>query len=352
MGAALQRAAIASPPRYERRRPEQTLLYRLVREHYETFVADVDANGTGLPQFVKDEFDAYLECGILAHGFLRLTCDTCARDTLVAFSCKRRGICPSCGTRRMAETAAYLVDHILPRVPVRQWVLSFPIPLRSLFAVHPELLTPVLRIIHRVIHTHLIKQSGVKRTEAASGAITLIQRFGSAANLNTHLHALVLDGVYQTSAESAPVFIEAPAPSNEQLQTLLDKIIRRILKLLTRLGHLIEEDGVPYMARSESLDPDDVMAPLQAASSTALYKPYIFRSPTTSRRPIQRPHVPTSPDWVRRCPWVYGMHDAQCYTRVGQSEVNVWCWLIDGRYIFLCSPFGIYHCVSSRYTLT
>ena len=72
----------------------------------------------------------------------------------------------------MAETAAYLVDHILPRVPVRQWVLSFPIPLRSLFAVHPGLLTPVLRIIHRVIHTHLIKQSGVKRTEAASGAIT------------------------------------------------------------------------------------------------------------------------------------------------------------------------------------
>ena len=269
MGAALQRAAIASPPRYERRRPEQTPLYQLVRAHYETFAAEVEAHGAGLPRFVKDEFDAYLECGILAHGFLRLTCDTCARDTLVAFSCKRRGICPSCGTRRMAETAAYLVDHILPRVPVRQWVLSFPIPLRSLFAVHPGLLTPVLRIIHRVIHTHLIKQSGVKRTEAASGAITLIQRFGSAANLNTHLHALVLDGVYQTGeAEGAPLFIEATAPSHEQLQTLLNKIIRRILKLLTRLGHLIEEEGITYMARSENTDPDDVMAPLQAASST------------------------------------------------------------------------------------
>ena len=56
----------------------------------------------------------------------------------------------------MAETAADLVDNILPCVPVRQWVLSFPIPLRSLFAVHPELLTPVLRIVHRVINTHLI----------------------------------------------------------------------------------------------------------------------------------------------------------------------------------------------------
>ena len=56
--------------------------------------------------------------------------------------------------------------------------------------------------------------------------------------------------------------------SMKQLPTLLDKIINRILKLLTRLGHLIEEEGTTYMARTESVDPDNVMAPLQAASST------------------------------------------------------------------------------------
>jgi hypothetical protein len=72
----------------------------------------------------------------------------------------------------MAETAAWLVDRVIPKVPVRQWVLSFPIPLRSLFAVHPELLAPVLQIIHRVIATHLIRQTGVKRSEAATGAVT------------------------------------------------------------------------------------------------------------------------------------------------------------------------------------
>ena len=185
MRAARLREAAVSAPHFERRRPEQTPLYRLVRQHYESFAAEVEhaATGSGLPRFVKDEFDAYLDCGILAHGFLRLTCEGCARDTLVAFSCKRRGICPSCGTRRMAETAADLVDNILPRVPVRQWVLSFPIPLRSLFAVHPELVTPVLRTIHRALNSHLIKQTDVKRDEANTGAITLIQRFGSAANL-------------------------------------------------------------------------------------------------------------------------------------------------------------------------
>ena len=72
----------------------------------------------------------------------------------------RRGIFPSCGTRRMNEAAAHLVDHVIPKVPVRQWVLSFPIPLRSLFAVHPELLLPVLPIIHRAITTFLFKQTG------------------------------------------------------------------------------------------------------------------------------------------------------------------------------------------------
>jgi hypothetical protein len=91
----------------------------------------------------------------------------------------------------MAQSAAHLVDSVIRRVPVRQWVLSFPIPLRIVFAAHPDLLSPLLEIIHRVIATFLIKQSGLKRAQAHSGALTLIQRFGSAANLNIHLHCLV-----------------------------------------------------------------------------------------------------------------------------------------------------------------
>jgi hypothetical protein len=49
---------------------------------------------------------------------------------LVALSCKGRGFCPSCAGRRMADTAARLVDSVLPDVPVRQWVLSTPFALR------------------------------------------------------------------------------------------------------------------------------------------------------------------------------------------------------------------------------
>ena len=132
----------------------------------------------------------------------------------------------------MAETAAHLVDRVIPRVPVRHWVLSFRIPLRILFAAHPRLLGPVLQVIHRVIANFLIKQAGVKRIEADTGAVTLIQRFGSGANLNIHLHCLVLDGVYRNS-EGVPVFHEVAAPTLEELQALLVKIITRITRLLT-----------------------------------------------------------------------------------------------------------------------
>ncbi|HYN61401.1 MAG TPA: transposase zinc-binding domain-containing protein, partial [Rubrivivax sp.] len=116
-------------------------------------------------------------------AILRLRCGDCGHDKLVGFSCKHRGFCPSCGARRMAQTAAHLVDHVIPHVPVRQWVLSLPIPLRLLLAAQPKLLTPVLQVVHRVIARHLLDSAQLEADESHGGAVTLIQRFGSAANL-------------------------------------------------------------------------------------------------------------------------------------------------------------------------
>ena len=82
--------------------------------------------------------------------------------------------------------------------PVRQWVLSVPVPLRFLFASKPEAIGPVLAIVHRVIARWLADQTGIDRASAQCGAVTLIQRFGSA--LNVHFHTLWLDGVYEPVA--------------------------------------------------------------------------------------------------------------------------------------------------------
>jgi hypothetical protein len=112
------------------------VLYRVVQGHLETFLALADdPTGPGLPGYVERDFRKYLECGILAHGFARAYCSECGHDFLVAFSCKGRAVCPSCTTRRMAETAAHLVDHVFPPLPVRQWVLSLPKRLRYFFSI-------------------------------------------------------------------------------------------------------------------------------------------------------------------------------------------------------------------------
>jgi len=87
----------------------------------------------------------------------------------------------------MAESAALLVDDILPEAPMRQWVLSFPFPLRFLFASQPAIMSKVLGIVYRALATHLIRKAGYTVTTARTGAVTLIQRFGGALNLNVHL---------------------------------------------------------------------------------------------------------------------------------------------------------------------
>jgi hypothetical protein len=175
-------------PTYAPRDPSQTVLYTVIAEHLETFLASLadDPEATGLPAYVQREFDDYLRCGILAHGFLRLGCDTCKHELLVPFSCKRRGFCPSCAGRRMAQMAAHLVEQVIPWVPTRQWVVSVPVPLRYWMAGSQDLTAKVHTIIRTTIGQYYVNQvvtQGHERANVHPGSVTFIQRFGSALNL-------------------------------------------------------------------------------------------------------------------------------------------------------------------------
>jgi hypothetical protein len=234
-------------PRHERHRPEATLLYRLVEQHYPAFLAALTARERTLPGYVQEEFAAYLKCGRLEHGFLRVRCTACHAERLVAYSCKRRGFCPSCAARRMTESAALLVDEVLPREPLRQWVLSVPFPLRYLFATDPAALSAVLGIVYRAIGAHLVRKAGLTQATGRTGAVTLIQRFGSALNLNIHFHLLMLDGVYLPGA-GEPLFRQVSAPTPAELEALLGQIVARIARQLERRGLVVRDAEGSYLS--------------------------------------------------------------------------------------------------------
>ncbi len=163
----------------------------------------------------------------------------------------------------MIETSAHLVDHVIPDVPVRQWVLSFPWPLRLLFASRPDALGPCLAVITRAIETGLIQRAGMTRaSRARTGIVTLIQRFGSALNLNVHLHMIILDRVY-TLENNRPHFYQVNAPDRQHLEKLLNRIIARIMRRLVRDGLLIEDPEQSWLNLAEP----DTLDTLNAAST-------------------------------------------------------------------------------------
>jgi len=258
----LARSPTTNAPGYYRHQPEQTELYSVIAKHYPRFVDEIERSGGYLPKFIRQEFEDYLKCGLLEHGFLRVKCDSCCHEHLVAFSCKRRGFCPSCGARRMVESAAHLVDHVFPEAPVRQWVLTFPFPLRFLFANDPNALSTVLTVVHRAISTFVVRHSGFTVSSGArTGAVTLIQRFGSALNLNVHLHMLFLDGAYRLS-NNRLTFHRTRRPTCENLDSLLVTLSRRIVRALERRGLLIADPEHCCL----DLEPGSSLDHLQAAS--------------------------------------------------------------------------------------
>ena len=223
---------------YRPRDPKENPLYGVVAEHLENFLARQRERDRNVPGFVEREFREFLNCGVLAQGFIRVHCDTCGLDRVVPFSCKKRGFCNSCGGRRMSDTAAHLVDRVFPPVPVWQWVLSLPYALRYRLAYDARMVTDVLGIFTRIVFGSLIRRARRfgPMPNAQCGAVTFIQRFGSALNLNLHLHMLAIDGVYAADDDGNPRFQEARAPGDQEIARLTASLAERIPKMLLRRG--------------------------------------------------------------------------------------------------------------------
>lgn len=231
-------------PTYQPRHPGDTILYKVLADHIETFIAQRQGDGKELPKFVAKELREFLRCGLLQYGFLRTKCQNCDFERAVPFSCKGRGFCPSCCGKRMAEKAYHLIDNILPDAPYRQWVLSLPIPLRFWMATNKKLTSKVHQITSQEIAAYYItaaKSQGIDNP--LPGSITFIQRFGSACNLNTHFHLVALEGVYGTpqSSDAIPRFTTFTPPSDQDVCDVVEKIAAKTIKYLRKKGYLQEE---------------------------------------------------------------------------------------------------------------
>jgi hypothetical protein len=227
---------------YQRRRPAETVLYQLVQEHLETFLAvSDDGAGEGLPGYVERDFRKYLDCGILARGFARARCEDCGEDFLIGFSCKARGACPSCNTRRMVQIAAHLVDQVIPPVPVRQWVLSLPKRLRGFLHRNPALAGRVLRIFLEEVERALRRRCPDAGAQARTGAVIFPHRFGSSLNAHYHFHACVIEGLYEAEGEGVR-FHTVAQPGEAAILQVQERVRRRVLNAFVRWG-LLEKDA-------------------------------------------------------------------------------------------------------------
>ena len=253
--AALPPSALTGPTPDRRRRPERTLLYRTVQSHLETWLAlrgraydDADA----VPGYVEHEFCRYLECGILAHGFARARCAQCGHDFLIAFSCKGRGVCSSCNTRRMAETAAHLVEHVIPRVPVRQRMLSLPNACATSCSTIRRLQPWRCTSSYSAVEQPLRRCSPGASPHAGIGAVAFIQRFGALLNAHVHFHCIVLDGVFEADGEGGARFPEAMGVGAEAVAEAQTKVRRPLLRALAQRGLLEPEDAEAMSASAHA----------------------------------------------------------------------------------------------------
>jgi hypothetical protein len=260
------------PRSYQRREPEKSVLYRLVQNNLATFIARAEQRGRTIPWFVRKELEGYLDCGILARGFVRVACKSCAFERLVALSCKGRGFCSSCQGRRMTATAAHVVDNVFPlNVPVRQWVVSLPMQLRYLLAYDADLCGRAVTLFVREVFRWYRWCAKVELdldsvSEAKTGSLTVVQRFDSALRLNVHFHTLVLDGVYVRDPDTGRlVFHALPQPSTEDVQRIAGWVRDKIWQL-------VEDRGLAYRRPEVDEPQQDLLAerePLLAECSGA-----------------------------------------------------------------------------------
>ena len=195
--------------------------------------------------------EKFVECGVMRYGVVRFRCPECGKDMFVAFSCKRRGLCPSCDAKRSAIITAEALDRLLPPVLYRQWVLVVPKRLRYFINHQPDLAGQLSKIFAREINRFLCRDN-----IGTPAQLHFIQRFGGALNLHVHVHAVISDGVFNlkssTTGRRELTFTPVPPPTVEQLAGIVTAIRKKLIRRVARTSGLSREAAANLLSWKNS----------------------------------------------------------------------------------------------------
>jgi hypothetical protein len=227
-----------SPFVYKPRSPEKTVFFQVIKKYYKTWVKKSEKEGKKIPFYVHREFQGFIKCGILSHGFACAHCSACNSEFLVGFSCKLR-LCPSCCTQDMVATAAHIQENVIGQLPVRQWVMSFPKRIRH-YLQTDAILQKVLRIVANEIRKKVIACSPEVPNPTSFGAVSFIQRFGNTLNFHPHFHFIVTDGVFEKNGEAFTFHQAILTP--DDIVDVQEAIEKSVMRFFNRHGWFNEDE--------------------------------------------------------------------------------------------------------------
>ena len=229
---------------YRRRSPEASPLYQIVYHSRDDLQFQWEARFQHQYGCLRDEvlktYDEYLNCGILAHGAARVYCDGCKHSLLIAFSCKRRGVCPSCGAKRAVKFAEHIYSEVIEDVPHRHTVFTIPKRLRVFFKYDRKLNT----ILFRAAWGALSEVLGIEDRELA--AIFTLQTAGDALNFHPHLHGLLADGFWKDCVFTRFGVVELKAIEEAFAERVLVQLHKRELITDDDVAQILSQDHTGF----------------------------------------------------------------------------------------------------------
>ncbi len=262
-----------------RRRPEETALYRLVhsvRNDFEWSWQDRFESSYGvLREVVLEAIDKYFDCGIIVNGCALVTCENskCDHSELVAFSCKRRGLCPSCDAKRAVLFAEHLHENVLLAYPHSHQVYTIPKRLRAYFKFDRKL----YHLLYRAAWSAWDECVKDAFPDCQTGSVMALHTAGDLLNFHPHIHAICLHGGIDSGGE----FLEMPCVDNEYLQRIF---ARNVFSFLKEQGLLSDEDITSMQSWSHSGFNAFVGEPFCDADARLFVARYLKKCPLSNKR--------------------------------------------------------------------